>query len=189
MPDRAARQADLAGTGRSAGRASRVNRGSRLRLCRYMIRALGLLTLTLIAACIAHSRAAPPPRQQVCVEAAEGPIDPYGPSAEGDPQFAAAGRGQLCPPGRTCSFECDQGGCAFTCAEGSTCNVECDGGNCQISCGVDATCNVECDGGRCGTGCGDGASCNLECDGGSCATACAPEASCNVECDGGNCAS
>jgi hypothetical protein len=154
-----------------------------------MIRVLGLLTLALIAACVAHASpmtSAPP--QAVCTA---GPQDPYedgAAEAGGDPAQVAFG-GESCGRNRTCAFDCDKGGCAYYCAEGSTCSVECDGGNCQLSCAPGATCNFECDGGRCGAGCGAGATCNLECDGGSCAHACAPEATCNVECDGGNCVS
>lgn len=154
---------------------------AQLSMSQAVIRALALLSLTILAAC-SHSRAAPPEHPQA--SASEGsPEDPYGDEAQG--RFA----GEHCPPGETCSFACDQGGCSFSCAEGSTCNVECDGGRCRTSCGFNATCNVECDGGQCGTGCGTGATCNMECDGGSCAHACADDATCNAECEGGNCAS
>lgn len=157
-----------------------------------MIRAFELLSLALIAACVAHTHATPAgPPQAVC-RAEGGPQDPYADAADpggragegGDPQLAFD---QFCGPSRTCSFECEEGGCSFYCAPGSTCNVECDGGGCRTACAPGATCNVECDGGRCGTGCGDGATCNVECDGGACAHACAPDATCHLECDGGNC--
>lgn len=157
-----------------------------------MIRALGLLSLTLIAACVAHTYAAPAgPPQAVCQ--AEGvPQDPYADGVDpggrgGDGRDAPIAFDHTCGPSATCSFDCSQGGCAYYCAPGSTCNIECDGGGCRTACAPGATCNIECDGGGCGTGCGDGATCNLECDGGSCAHACAPEATCNLECDGGNC--
>ncbi|MBC7976622.1 MAG: hypothetical protein H7138_16740 [Myxococcales bacterium] len=147
-------------------------------------RAFTALAFSLFAACVGSSRAAAPAQPHAY---APGPEDPYaGEGGEGDGNEAAF-QGQSCPPNASCSFDCDDGGCAFFCAEGSTCAVQCDGGNCQLSCAGDATCNLECDGGNCGTGCGDGATCNVECDGGNCASACAPEASCNTECDGGNC--
>jgi len=149
-----------------------------------MSRAFALLAISLFAACVGSSHAAAPaqPHGQAWA-AGPGPQDPYDQDAE------AAGfmPDQQCPPGASCSFDCDGGGCNFLCAEGSTCNVACDGGKCRVSCADSATCNVECDGGQCGTACGVGATCNLECDGGSCAHACGPEASCNTECDGGNC--
>jgi hypothetical protein len=149
-----------------------------------MSRAFAVLSLSLFAACVGSSHAAPPPAhpQAVVWQAGHEPEDPYG-GEDGGQAFA----GQTCPPNSSCSFDCDGGGCAFFCAEGSTCNIQCDGGNCRMGCADNATCNLECDGGRCGAGCGAGATCNLECDGGSCAHACAPEASCNTECDGGNC--
>ena len=140
-----------------------------------------LLPLSLVAACVGSSHAAPAHPQAVAWQGGHGPEDPY--AEDGAPAFP----GQSCPPNASCSFDCDEGGCQFFCAEGSTCNVQCDGGNCRMGCADNATCNFECDGGRCGAGCGAGATCNLECDGGSCAQACAPDASCNVECDGGNC--
>lgn len=157
-----------------------------------MIRALGLLSLTLIAACVAHTHAAPGgPPQAVC-QAEAMPQDPYADGAapggrDGDGREAPIAFDRTCGSGETCSFECDEGGCSYYCAQGSTCNIECDGGSCRTACAPGATCNIECDGGRCGTGCGDGATCNMECDGGSCAHACAPEATCNMECDGGSC--
>jgi hypothetical protein len=152
-----------------------------------MIRALGLLSLTLLAACVASTHAAPAagPPQTVC-RPEQAPQDPYA-DRDGDGRDAQVAFGQSCGRDATCSFACAEGGCSYYCAEGSTCNVECDGGNCRLACAPGATCNFECDGGRCGTGCGAGATCNIECDGGSCAHACAPEATCRMECDGGNC--
>src|SRR5262249_43130380 len=143
-----------------------------------MIRALALLSVTMLAACFHSSHASPPPGPPPGSWAAQ-PEDPYG--------EAVATGSRSCAPGSTCSFECPEGGCAFSRAQGRTCNLECDGGRCKTSCGFNATCNVECDGGHCGTGCGAGATCNVQCDGGSCAQACAPEASCNTECEGGGC--
>jgi hypothetical protein len=156
-----------------------------------MIRALGLFALALTAACVAHASPMTSAPQACTVGPA--PQDPYveageaGGEAGADPAQLAFS--QRCGRDRTCSFECEKGGCSYYCAEGSTCNVECDGGGCQLACAPGATCNFECDGGRCGTGCGAGATCNIECDGGSCAHACAPEATCHVECEGGNCVS
>ena len=136
-----------------------------------MIRALELLSLALIAACVAHTHAAPAgPPQAVC--RAEGvPQDPYADDADpGDRggREAPIAFDQTCGPNSTCSFECSEGGCSYYCAAGSTCNIECDGGGCR-------------------TACAPGATCNVECDGGSCAHACAPDATCHLECDGGNC--
>jgi len=144
-----------------------------------MIRVLALLSLTMFAAC-ASSHAAPHGQPQGTWVVGQ-PEDPY-------TTVAIGGRGsEFCAPGASCSFECPEGGCAYTCAEGSSCSIECGGGRCKTSCGINASCNVECDGGQCGTGCGAGASCNIECDGGQCAQACADDASCNTECDGGGC--
>ncbi|HEX3760654.1 MAG TPA: hypothetical protein VHW23_18190 [Kofleriaceae bacterium] len=152
-----------------------------------MIRALGLLTLTLIAACVAHSHAAPAgPPPGVC-QSEPSPQDPYAEDAGGGGPGGPIAFDHTCGDNRTCAFECSEGGCSYYCAPGSTCSIECDGGGCKLACAPGATCNIECDGGRCGTGCGAGATCNIECDGGSCAQACAPEATCRVECDGGNC--
>ena len=120
-----------------------------------MIRALGLFSLSLLAACVAYGRSAPPRQFAVAAQ----PQDPYAESAPVNTQS--------CPPGETCSFDCPRGGCAFQCAEGSTCNIECDGGHCSLSCGPDATCNIECDGGQCGTGCGEGSTCPKLCPRGS----------------------
>lgn len=138
-----------------------------------MIRALELLSLALIAACVAHTHAAPAgPPQAVCQ--AEGvPQDPYADGADpgdrgGGPEAAPIAFDQTCGPNSTCSFECSGGGCSYYCAAGSTCNIECDGGDCR-------------------TACAPGATCNVECDGGSCAHACAPDATCHLQCDGGNC--
>lgn len=160
-----------------------------------LTRALAALGLTLFAACSHTSR---PPPQSVHLQAGGAcpvgdPEDPYADdeNAAGDQRFAdfagAFANAKWCRPGQSCSFDCDDGGCAFACAEGSRCDVQCDGGNCQLSCGDGASCNLQCDGGRCGTACGEGTQCNLECDGGSCAHACAASASCKSECDGGNC--
>src|SRR5262249_31158550 len=143
-----------------------------------MIRALGLFSLMILAACVSSRHAARSSPQVACaIQPGEpSPADPY---AEGP---VGAGENRSCAPGQTCSFECPGGGCSFLCNEASTCNVECDGGGCRLGCGYNATCNLQCDGGRCGTGCAAGATCNVECDGGSCAHACAPEASCHTDC-------
>jgi hypothetical protein len=155
-----------------------------------LLRALAVLSVTISAACSHHAHHSPPASvrlQAGTCPAGPVPEDPYADAGEpGEP--AAMANAQWCGPGKSCSFECDEGGCAFACAEGSSCDIQCDGGNCQLSCGDGATCNLQCDGGRCGTACGAGTTCNLQCDGGSCAHACAPDASCNAECDGGNCA-
>jgi hypothetical protein len=163
-----------------------VNRADRSWLYRTlptggtMIRAFALLSFTMLVACASSHAAKSSGPEGTWV--AGHPEDPYVTTV------SIGGRGtQFCGPGDSCSFECPEGGCAFTCAEGSSCNVECDGGRCKTSCGINASCNVECDGGQCGTGCGAGASCNIECDGGGCAQACASEASCNTDCDGGGC--
>ena len=152
-----------------------------------MIRALGLLTLTLIAACVAHTHAAPGGPPPAACQADPSPQDPYADSEGGPGPGAPIAFDHSCGADRTCAFECSEGGCSYYCAPGSTCSVECDGGGCRLACAPGATCNIECDGGRCGTGCGAGATCNIECDGGSCAHACAPDATCRVACDGGNC--
>ncbi len=133
-----------------------------------MIRALGLLSLTLITACVAHTHAAPAgPPEAVCA-AEPGPQDPYADGADSGGRPAQLAFDHSCGPNATCAFECSEGGCSYYCAAGSTCNIECDGGGCR-------------------TACAPGATCNIECDGGSCAHACAPEATCRTECDGGNC--
>lgn len=103
------------------------------------------------------------------------------------PEGVARGGAKVCAAGDTCSFDCEQGNCAFICEAGATCNLECDGGNCMTQCEQGATCNHDCDGGGCRSLCDGGATCNLECDGGSCQQACEAGASCNRECDGGNC--
>jgi len=105
-----------------------------------MTRVFALLYLTMSAACVSGTHAAPATlRAETCVAAA--PQDPY---ADGAPASGLAE--QWCGPGESCSFECPAGGCSFACAEGSTCNIECDGGDCRLSCGAGATCNLECDG-------------------------------------------
>jgi hypothetical protein len=109
--------------------------------------------------------------------AGPGLLVPAGPpvASEATPAVSVT-NAQVCPAGQSCSWQCDEGNCAFECGEGASCDIQCDGGGCSIAVG-----------GRCETSCAPGASCDFHCDGGACSVACGEGSTCNFDCDKGDC--
>jgi hypothetical protein len=154
------------------------------------MRALGCLLSVAISAACTYTTVNNPPL------AGPGLLVPAGPPGEGAAAVvvtneatpaASATNAQVCPAGQSCTWQCDEGNCAFECGEGASCDIQCDGGGCSITVATGASCNAQCDGGRCETSCAPGASCDFQCDGGACSVACGEGSTCNFDCDKGDC--